>query len=171
MMRFKVTLKNQLIAMQELIIMNILYFGLIVILYLSIDWEFFKILFYTLISTFIIIYLLPVLILHINYLKYSVKNVYIDEDEMIVENEVIKRKDVQKIIVYATMQYYTGSGGTSLAYNEHYFRLEVILKSGKILHITSLLDKNIDKIIESHFPTIKIEKKKASFLFLLINQN
>ncbi|WP_327983959.1 hypothetical protein [Bergeyella porcorum] len=104
-------------------------------------------------------------------MKYSVKNVYIDEDEMIVENEVIKRKDVQKIILYATMQYYTGSDGTSLAYNEHYFRLEVILKSGKILHITSLLDKNIDKIIESHFPTIKIEKKKAGFLFLLINQN
>lgn len=170
-MRFKITLKNQLIAIQELIIMSGLYFGLFVILYVSIDWDFFKILFYPLTLTFVIIYLLPILILHINYLNYSVKDVYIGEDEIIVEDEVIKRKDVQKIIVYATMQYYTGYGGTSLAYNEHYFWIEMILNNGRKIYFTSLLDKKMDKIIELCFPTFGIQKKTVSFFSLLIQPN
>lgn len=167
-MRFKITLKNQLIAMQELIIMSGLYFGLFVILYMSTDWGFFKILFYPLTFTFVIIYLLPVLILHINYLKYFIKDVYIDEDEIIVENKVIKKKDVQKIIVYATMQYYTGYGGTSLAYNEHYFWIEMILNNGRKIYFTSLLDKKKDKVIESCFIAFEIQKKTVGFSSLLI---
>ncbi len=72
-MDLKITLKSQLYALRELIIISIVYFGLLYLLYSNTEFDLFKILFLSTFAFYSIVFLLPVIVLHINYLNNTYK--------------------------------------------------------------------------------------------------
>ena len=84
-MNLKITLKSQLKALIELIIISIIYFGLMYFLYVNTEFDLFKILFWSTFSFYFLIVVLPVAILHINYLNNNCfKEIVIDKNRLIV---------------------------------------------------------------------------------------
>ncbi|WP_370901305.1 hypothetical protein [Chryseobacterium gossypii] len=169
-MILKVSIKSQLHALRELLIISMVYLGGMYFLYIKTEFDLFKILF---LSTFIFYFLvlfLPVIILHINYLNNNVyKNIVIEQNKLIIDNLVYKEDNIDKINIYATRQHFSDSVGVSaLPYNDYYYYLEVCLKDGRQINLSSLLDYKIDKIFKENFKSINIIEKPSPFALLFI---
>src|SRR5690606_5622295 len=96
-MNLKISLRSQLFALKEMIIISMVYLGIIFFLYLNTDIDAFQIL---LLGTFVfyfIIVLLPVIILHINYLNNSYKYIQVKENELTVKNTTYITNDIDQI--------------------------------------------------------------------------
>ncbi|MEN2436854.1 hypothetical protein AAH994_15680 [Weeksellaceae bacterium A-14] len=168
-MDLKISLKSQLYALRELIIISIIYFGLIYFLYLKAEFDLFKILFLSTLVFYFIVFLLPVIILHMNYLNNTYRHIKIEQNQLTINNITYARSEIDKIKIYATSQHFSDSVGVSaLPYNDYYYYVEIRLKSGKKINLSSLIDYKIDKIIRDNFKTIELINQPSPFIMLLI---
>lgn len=168
-MDLKISLKSQLYALRELIIISIVYFGLMYFLYLNAEFDLFKILFLSTLVFYFIIFLLPIIILHINYLNNTYNHIKIEQNRLKINNIIYVGNDIDKIKVYATSQHFSDSvGASTLPYNDYYYYVEICLKDGKKINLSSLIDYKIDKIIRENFKTIEIIEHPSPFPMLLI---
>ncbi|MHA3044645.1 hypothetical protein JSO61_004800 [Riemerella anatipestifer] len=171
-MDLKITLKSQLYALRELIIISIVYFGLLYLLYSNTELDLFKVLFLSTFVFYFIVFLLPVMVLHINYLNNSYKQLSIEQNKLTINNTIYTENEIDKIKIYATSQHFNDSVGVSaLPYNDYYYYIRVDLKNGEKINLSSLIDHKIDKIITENFKNIKIDKNASSFVSLLIKTN
>lgn len=172
-MYLKISLRNQFYALKELVIISFVYFGLMGFLYIKAEFDLFKILFISTFFLYLIIFLLPVIILHINYLNNSkYKSVAINENKLTIDENVFIDSDIDRIIIFATNQHFNNSVGVSaLPYNDHYYYIEICLKTGDKINLTSLLDYKIDMIVKENFKSVNIVEKNSTLVLLLINKN
>lgn len=114
---------------------------------------------------YFLLFFLPVIILHFNYLKENRHAVFeISKNIILVKNDnnVLKYTidDIDQIIIY--------SGGTrntvspSLAHSNYYYA-KIELVNGSSFVITSLYSSKIDKILEENFKDVKITTEKVFY--------
>ncbi|AZI56136.1 hypothetical protein EIB75_13095 [Epilithonimonas vandammei] len=167
-MDLKISLKSQLYALRELLIISIVYFGLIYFLYLNAEFDLFKILFLSTFAFYFIVLLLPVMVLHINYLNNTYKHLRVEQNKLTINNAIYTENEIDKIKIYATSQHFSDSVGVSaLPYNDYYYYIKVDLKNGEKINLSSLIDYKIDKIITENFKTIGIIEQPSTFVMLL----
>ncbi|KGE13067.1 hypothetical protein [Sphingobacterium deserti] len=167
-MDLKISLKSQLYALRELLIISNVYFGLIGFLSFNAEFNLFKILFFSTFSFYFLVYLLPVIVLHVNYLNNTYKHVRVERNKLTVNNATYTEKEIDKIRIYATSQHFSDSVGVSaLPYNDYYYHIEVVLKNGKKINLSSLIDYKLDTIITENFRTIEIIEQPSTFVMLL----
>jgi len=171
-MDLKISLRSQLFALKEMIVISIVYFGLLYLLYLNTDIEGFKILFLGTFVFYFIIVLLPVVVLHINYLHNAYKDIKVEENKLTVNNKIMyTAMDINQINIYATAQHINDvTGAFTPPYAMCYYYIEINLKSRKNIILSSLIDYKMDQIIKNKFKTIKIIEHPSTFAMLLINK-
>lgn len=169
-MNLKITLKSQLKALRELIIISIIYFILMYFLYVNTEFDLFKILFWSTFSFYFLIVVLPVAILHINYLNNNCfKEIVIDKNRLIVDAIEYSSQDINEINIFATKQHFDDSTGAySFAYNDYYYHIEICLKNNEKIILSSLLDYKLDKILKENFNSVKITENAGGLFSLLI---
>ena len=167
-MDLKITLKSQLSALKELIIISMVYYGLVYFLYLNAEFDLFKLLFLSTFVFYFIAFVLPVMVLHINYLNNTYKLVRVEHNKIITNNTIYRESDIDKIRIYATAQHFSDSvGASALPYNDYYYYLEIELKDGEKIKLSSLIDYKIDKIIKENFKSIETIEQSSTFVMLL----
>lgn len=167
-MDLKISLKSQLYALRELIIISIVYFGLVYFLYLNTEFDLFKMLFLSTFVFYFIAFLLPIIILHTNYLNNTYKHITVGQNRLVINNTVYVGKDIDKIKIYATSQHINDlAGAYTLPYAMCYYYVEICLIDGKKINLSSLIDYKIDKIIRENFKTIEIIEQPSLFIMLL----
>lgn len=167
-MDLKISLKSQLSALKELIIISMVYYGLVYFLYLNAEFDLFKLLFLSTFVFYFIAFVLPVMVLHINYLNNTCKLVRVEHNKIITNNTIYRESDIDKIRIYATSQHFSDSvGASALPYNDYYYYLEIVLKDGEKIKLSSLIDYKIDKIIKENFKTIETIEQSSTFVMLL----
>ncbi|SHJ26301.1 hypothetical protein SAMN05443429_1212 [Cruoricaptor ignavus] len=138
-------------------------------LYLNAEFDLFKILFLSTFVFYFIAIFLPVAILHMNYLNNTYRHIKVEQNKLTINDIVYEVNDIDKIKIYATGQHFSDSVGVSAsAYNDYYYYVEICLKDGKKLNLSSLIDYKIDKIIRENFKTIEIIEHPSPFPMLLI---
>ena len=142
--------------------------GLCFFLYIKVEFELFRILFLSTFLLYLLIFLLPVIILHINYLNNNkYQNVIVEKNKLILNN--ILYNEIEQINIFATHQHFNDSVGVSaLPYNDYYYYLEICLKGGEKIILSSLFDYKIDEIFKKNFESVKIIENPSSFGSLLI---
>ncbi len=169
-MSLEISLKSQLYALKDLIIISLVYFGLILYFYLKVEFNLFKILFLSTFFLYLLIFFLPVIILHINHLnnnKYQC--VIIEKNKLVLDDISYNIDKIDQINIFATYQHFNNSVGVSaLPYNDYYYYLEICLKGGEKIILSSLLNYKIDKNFKENFEFIKIIEKPSTFISLLI---
>src|SRR5690606_15290158 len=167
-MDLKITLKSQLSALKELIIISMVYYGLVYFLYLNAEFDLFKLLFLSTFVFYFIAFVLPVMVLHINYLNNTYKLVRVEHNKIITNYTIYRESDIDKIRIYATAQHFSDSvGASALPYNDYYYYLEIELKDGEKIKLSSLIDYKIDKIIKENFKSIETIEQSSTFVMLL----
>ena len=166
-MNLDITLKSQLYTLRALIITSIVYFGIIFYLYLHLE-EYVGLVKGIFLTTFFPLYvpfhLLPVIILHINYLNHDkYKNVKVEKDKLTIDGAVYTADDIDTINIVATAPYFSGweDVGT-VSYTRHYYYIEIHLKTGEQINLSSLRYK-IGKVIRENFKTVNIVKEVYLF--------
>jgi len=167
-MDLKITLKSQLSALKELIIISMVYYGLVYFLYLNAEFDLFKLLFLSTFVFYFIAFVLPVMVLHINYLNNTYKLVRVEHNKIITNYTIYRESDIDKIRIYATAQHFSDSvGASALPYNDYFYYLEIELKDGEKIKLSSLIDYKIDKIIKENFKSIETIEQSSTFVMLL----
>lgn len=173
MKNLKISLKSQILALKELIIVSTVYFGIMYFLYVNTEFDLFKILFLSTFSFYFLIIALPVVILHVNYLNYNYfKEIIIDKNRLIADAIEYRSEDINEINIFATKQHFDDSTGAySFAYNDYYYYIEICLKNKKKIILSSLLDYKLDKILKENFDSVKTTENAGGLFFLLIKDN
>lgn len=154
--------------MKNLVILSLLYFSFLFYLGALSDIE--TIAYLTL--PFIIIFVLPVLVIHVNYLLSSTTVRYEINANSLVERDgktmtIYKSTDITKIIIYATPNRLKDTATRSFPF-EDYHLVKIQLKNGTEITLTSLFSHNLDKQIQKYFKDVTIDK--ISSLFPLIRK-
>jgi len=154
-MDLKVSSKSQFRVLRELILISTFYFCGMIFFYLKVEFGLFKILFLSTFVFYLIGFFLPVYILHANYLKNSHNILKVEENWADINGSITPGNDIEKVKIFATYQHFDGLVGvTALPYNDYYYYVELHLKEGKIIRMTSLLDYKLDKILQKHFKDV-----------------
>lgn len=169
-MELFISLKSQLLAAKSIILVSVVYFIFIYVLYLYVEYQLFVILFQATLLFYALVFFLPVLILHINYLKKTTKGrIELKNRIITINDKIYTAQDVQCIEIYATYQHFNNTvGATSLPYNDAYYYLIIYLNDGEQIVLSSLIDYNIDKICRANFAENEIKEKTCSYFNLLI---
>jgi len=159
--RFKVTGKQQLLVLLPFIIINtILVIAYILILgSYEIRWlEIFVI------SLLLFIFVLPVIILHIQYLLYNKKaKLSLNSSSGLITfgngnvSYQFKKEDISVFDYYATIGYYTSKDYSSWYTFGPYRYYRIILKNGSKIILTSLMINDIENKLE---PIIGLEAER-----------
>lgn len=165
MRELKITFKSQLVVWRDLLPITI--FSIIsIILLIYYDWlsdvENLKL--FAIISTFLfIMFFLPTIIIHFNYLKYGEKSVSIGNKQIIIKNKVILETDIYSIDIFAASEHFYSLQLVALyqPISPDYFYLYIRLKDGHVYFLNSLLSVNLDKYIIESFPNIEVKKNKS----------
>ena len=110
---------------------------------------------------------IPAIFLHIEYLKRNKGEEYKLCSDRIVQRKngletVYNKEDIKNITVYVSPNYYRGDIYFTGFENYHFAR--ILLNSGKVLYLTSLLAPGgIDKVLSSHLKDISYRKVKRLF--------
>lgn len=160
------TFNNQLYALQDLLIISIIYIVVVVVFYLHFDVRSFKVLSILLSGLYFLIFCLPVLILHFNYLNEGVKAVSIGDSKILLKKEIIVSDQIESISIYATYQHFYGSWGISLPYNDYYYYVYIKLKDGNVFFLNSLLGYKLDRYLIENFPNVKINKNISIYPYI-----
>ena len=116
--------------------------------------------------SFLIFACLRAIFLHTEYYlinkgeEYELKGdhiIYRKEDEEVI----YKKEDIKKIAVFMSYNRYHNRGYVNAAEIYHFAR--VFLKSGEILHLTSLLTPNVDKTLKTYLSEIPYRKERRFF--------
>lgn len=139
-------------------------------LYIKVEFDLFKTLFLSTFFLYILAFFLPVVILHFNYLSHSkYENIAIEENKLRINKDLFINSDIDQINIFATNQHFNDSVGVSaLPYNDYYYYIEICLKTGDRIILTSLLDYKMDLIIKENFKSINIVEKNSTFTSLLV---
>ncbi|MBL0736403.1 hypothetical protein JI750_05870 [Flavobacterium sp. GN10] len=159
-MEIKINFLSQLKALTDLIVMSIIYS--FVILCTSIDDL--KLMFFLLIPYFLMFFL-PTVFLHCNYLMENNGIVFeITKKAIIkkVKNNILECTidDICEIIIYTG-----GTRGTvapGLAHSNYYY-VKINFLDGSSFVITSLCSSKIDKILKDNFPNVKTTTEKVFY--------
>lgn len=160
-MELKINLSNQLKMLPDLIFVSSIYFFIIYFCYESLVFKFL----FLLSIPYFLIYFLPVLFLHLNYLNENKGVVYVIDN-----NFIFRKKDrtnikykidyVSEIVIYKNGARETKVG--VLAHKE-YFYAKIKFLDGTNFIITSLCSNKIDKILEKNFKDVKITIEKVFY--------
>ena len=166
-MVLKITLWNQLKLLSSLLVLTILYIGLL--LYVEIPFEKREILIFSL--PYLILFFIPVAIIHLNYYIKSKGIIYkIDATGItkIVKNkeEFIPISDIKEITFFMTPNRLLDSATRSFPFEDYYY-VEITATDKKVLFISSFFSTQIDKILEVYFKELNIKKLKT--IYPLIN--
>lgn len=154
-MDLKVSSKSQFRVLRELIFISAFYFCCMIFFYLKVEFGLFKVVFLSTFVFYFIGFFLPVYVLHANYLKNKYNLLKIEENRAEINGCIATGNDIEKVKIFATYQHFDGLvGGTALPYNDYYYYVELHLKEGKIIRLTSLLDYKLDKILQKHFKDV-----------------
>lgn len=169
-MNLKISLKSQLKALKELIIVTFVYCIFLYFLYEKVEFDLFKMLFLSTGCFYLLIIFLPVILLHVNYLsKNNYKEIFIDKNKLILDDNIYCSKDIDIINIFATNQHFNSSvGAYSFAFNDFYYYIEIQLNNKEKIILSSLINYKIDEILMANFPQIKIVKKTSTFFSLFI---
>ena len=171
LMDLKISFKSQFYALREIIIISIVYFGLLCLLYLKAEFGLFKVLFFATFIFYLIVLLLPVIVLHVNYLNSEFRCIRVEQNKLTINNYVYTDNDIEKIKIYATSQHFKNYvGAYALPYNDYYYYIELNLKNGEEINLPSLFDYKIDEIFKQNFSTVEMVEKPSSFMMLLMKK-
>ncbi len=112
-------------------------------------------------------FLLPALILHVEYYIRNKGEEYELLDDKIIlhknnETYTYTKDDIKKIIVYVSPNYYNDFFYVSAFENYHFAKVE--LKNGKFLYLTSLLaPRGVDKVLKVYLKDVYYIRKKRLF--------
>lgn len=157
------TFWNQIQSLFDLILISCLYF-----VFWIFNIEVLNLAFFTSLALpFIIIFALPVIIIHLNYYLVSARVIYeIKEESFEVNQNNINREysitDVNKIFIFMTPNRLKDSAVRSFPFENYYYIELQMIDGGKLL-MTCLHSRKIDKIIEDNFRDIEIIKVKSIF--------
>ena len=159
--KLKITHKTELQALQDLIIVTIIFFGLsaIVLFYAELPY-----LVLILLAFYAILFFTPVIILHSNYEKVNKnKDLIILNDKLEFGNEIIEYNNIEKIIAVGTYQSINKTSLSELPYQCAYFYIQIIHNNGKSIYLTNLYSKDLIQIVSNKIPNHIVEKKLTSF--------
>ncbi|MFB9110563.1 hypothetical protein [Flavobacterium gyeonganense] len=151
---FKINTKSEFKALQDLIFVTIIWVPLCLIfvfVFPSIA------IFLGLLIFYLILYFIPTIYLHSNYEKYNKgKNVVINSSEIIFDGDYIYKDSIKTINAIGCPSTLGISHYSRLAHMTGYYYIEVVTNNSQTVILTSLLDKNILKIIKENFPDVTI---------------
>lgn len=160
-MKLKLSFWNQVKMLMGLIFMSLVYFS-----FLYFGWNSFdlKLMFFLLIPYFVLFFI-PVMCIHFNYLNENQGVFFEISKDMIFVNtnaQVLKytSEDIGEIVFYMSGTRNRGNGG--LAHSGYYYA-RVNLLDGSSFIITSLYSSKIDKIIEENFKDVKMITEKVFY--------
>ena len=146
----KINAKSELVALKDLIFVTVLW------LILCLIFPFFEV-FIALVISYLILFFIPTVYLHSNYEKYNKGiDVIINHSEIIFNGDYVKKDSITKINAIGCPSPLGIANYSRLAHMTGYYYLEVITNDDRRIILTSLLDKNILKIIKENFPDITI---------------
>jgi hypothetical protein len=159
-MKLKMSFFSHLKMLTDLIVMSIVCFAII----LCMPGNDFKLMFYFFVAYFIMFFL-PTMVLHFNYLFVNYGVVFeISKDEIVkrTKDTVLKYTvfDIDEIIIYTG-----GTRGTvsvGLAHSNYYYA-KIAFLDGSNFIITSLYSYKIDKILQENFGNVKISIEKVFY--------
>lgn len=168
-MKLKISLKTELFALRELITVTMIYFALASYLFITFDIELFNIIFLSTLSLYLLAFFLPTVILHVNYLNKSIRQAYLEEGKLFINNTIYTADDIESFTVFATAQYFSGTTGAySLPYSDSYYRIELKVMGGMVLNLTSLLNHKIDELVKKNFKNSTVHEETTGFFDLMI---
>ncbi len=158
----RITGKKQLKALFYFFFEAMMYVG--VIYYFKIDDLFFIL---TILVPLLTFQFFPAIFFHIEYLLKNRKEEYELRGDRIIKHKDNKefsytKNDIKKIIVYVSPNYFRG--GIYFTAFENYHFAKVILNSGEVLYLTSLLAPGgIDRMLSAYLKEIPYRKEKRLF--------
>lgn len=154
------TLSNQLKMLVDLIVITILF---LILLFLvnsaNLNWG------CLLLILYFFIFFLPVLLLHINYLKENKDDIFILKSNRIVRKSSLRTSEYSVEEIKGIVLFMNGSRGTvngTLAFSSYYYA-KIELLDGSSFVITSLCSTKINKILQNSFPSVKIKTEKIFY--------
>jgi hypothetical protein len=170
-MEYSISINNQLFNLRELsfVTLGFILFIIFVIYLFGLDNPKIYLIIIALVVAYLVLALIPVVLIHNNYLNKTEKKVFIKPDIITINGNLINSNQIQEIKIFATSQRLNKGGGAySLPYNDYYYYIQIISQDGNIHYLSSLLDYNIDKIVKNNFKDNKITTIPSSFLDLLV---
>ncbi|MBC5862117.1 hypothetical protein L1S34_01220 [Flavobacterium sp. K77] len=166
-MILQITLWNQFKLLSLLLMITSSYIGLLA--YAEIPFEKRAILIFSL--PYLILFLIPVGIIHLNHYVNSKGIIYkIDETGItkIVKNEeeFISRANIKEITFFMTPNRFLNSSTGNFPFEDYYYA-EIKTTDKKVLFISCFYSTKIDKILEVNFKELNIKKLKT--IYPLIN--
>ena len=167
-MRYKINLYSHLNMLSDLIIVTAFCLSFILFLFSSFNKSVAAfILFY------LILYLIPVIVIHFNYYENNTKyTIEISEDllSINVDNNIslISSADIKEIIFYMTPSGLQNSSFRSLPFEKYYYVVITCL-DGSNFYLTSLLSDKVAHMLELNFKDVLI-KKQGTLYPIIIKQ-
>ncbi|WP_140344605.1 hypothetical protein [Flavobacterium sp. FPG59] len=112
---------------------------------------------------YIIIFILPVLVIHVNYFINSNSRIWysIEVDSIVAiygqEKTIYDNTEIESIFIFATPNRLKDSATSSFPFEDYHY-VNIKCKSGQIIILTSLHSYNLDKHIQKHFEAAIIRK-------------
>ncbi|CAA9195520.1 hypothetical protein ACHRVW_00785 [Flavobacterium collinsii] len=164
-MEIEVTFFNQLKMLIDLIVVSILFLILLFLInVIELKWGYF------ILISYLVFFFFPVLLLHINYLKENLDNVFIVESNVIINKNSLEKLKYTSEEICEIIFFMNGSKGTvngTLAFSNYYYA-KIELLDGSSFVITSLCSNKIDKILRDNFKNVEIRIEKV--FYPMINQ-
>ncbi|AZI24033.1 hypothetical protein EA772_01240 [Pedobacter sp. G11] len=169
-MKYTLTFRSQIEALKGIIVITFSFMAISVLFRYALD-SFFPSSIILLII-YLLFYFIPVIILHINYIKYARGRVLIVGSDFITyDNQTYSIDEIVSIEVFSTSQHKkNGSGARTLAHNEYYYFIQINFRNEEKIIINSLLGQNIDRYLISKFPDLAVKYHLHFFRRLLITK-
>ena len=158
-MKLKINLISQIESMKHLIVLSVAYLAF---LFYAIGLSDIETIVY-LMFPFIIIFILPFLVIHVNYLLKSTSRIWysIEVDSIVAidgqEKTIYDTTEIESIFIFATPNRLKDSSTSSFPFEDYHY-VKIKCKSGQVIILTSLHSYNLDKHIQKYFEAAKIQK-------------
>lgn len=167
-MKLKVSFYTQLKTLFDLLFISTL-FG-VGLYYLNI---YDRKVFLYIILPYVLIFVIPVICIHLNYYINSVGVSYLLKDDYFIiqkgdEIQKIKNIEVVEITLYMTTNRLLDNALRYLPYEGYYYS-KIQLSNNEVLTITSLHSNSIDKILTDNFKGIKVIKMRTFYPIITKN--
>lgn len=169
---FKLTSKTKIKSLKGLFHSLIMLIAAIAFFYFLFEESIYVPLF-VLVVMFFLFYILPVIVLYNNYLKYA-KNieVILQQNTMAINGKTYTSEDIELIEIYTTMQHAKKRASMhTFSHNEYFYYIAVDVKDGHTIVLNSLMGQNIDEEIKNAFPDVEIKHTFSLFSRLMITEN
>ena len=158
-MKLKINFFSHIKSIKNLIILSVIYLSFLFYIFGLSDIE--TIVY--LVLPFIFIFVLPVLVIHLNYFLSSTTRMSynIDINSLVVidgqDKTIYKVTDIATIYIYATPNRFKDSATRSFPFEDYHYA-KIKCKNGQEITLTSLHSQNLDKQILDCLSDVPIEK-------------